>query len=71
MPAAAAKSSSETWPEAEKITRPVPEYLAALDEAAVAEAAESEDSDNDMGLRQLARGTESDVSDRSGKGLDQ
>lgn len=54
------KVKLRTWPEAEKITRPVPEYLAALDEAAAAEAAEREDSDNDMRLRQLARGTESD-----------
>jgi transposase len=36
-----------TWPEPEKITRPVREYLAALDQAA-AEAAESESADGDM-----------------------
>jgi hypothetical protein len=37
-----------TWPEAEKITRPVGEYLAALDQAAAAEAAESESVESDM-----------------------
>jgi IS5 family transposase len=37
-----------TWPEAEKITRPVQEYLAALDQAAAAETAETENADNDM-----------------------
>ena len=36
-----------TWPETEKLTRPVSEYLAALDQAA-AEAAKSEAADNDM-----------------------
>jgi transposase len=36
------------WPEAEKITRPVREYLAALDQAAAAEAADSEGTDSDM-----------------------
>jgi hypothetical protein len=36
-----------TWPETEKLTRPVREYLAALDQAA-AEAAKTEDADNDM-----------------------
>lgn len=35
------------WPETEKLTRPVREYLAALDQAA-AEAAKTEDADNDM-----------------------
>ena len=35
------------WPETEKLTRPVREYLAALDQAA-AEAAKNEDADNDM-----------------------
>jgi hypothetical protein len=65
------KVKLRTRPEAEKVTRPALEYLAALDEAAAAEAAESKDSDNDMRLWQLARGTESDGSDRSGKGLDQ
>jgi transposase len=37
-----------TWPEAEKITRPVREYLTALDQAEAAEAAQTEDADNDM-----------------------
>ncbi len=37
-----------TWPETEKLTRPVREYLATLDRAAAAEAAKSEDADNDM-----------------------
>ena len=37
-----------TWPETEKLTRPVREYLAALDQAAAAEAAKSEDADNDI-----------------------
>jgi transposase len=37
-----------TWPEEEKVTRPVREYLAALDQAAALEAAETEDADNDM-----------------------
>ena len=37
-----------TWPETEKLTRPVSEYLAALDQAAAAEAAKTEDADNDM-----------------------
>jgi transposase len=37
-----------TWPEAEKITRPVREYLAALDQSAAAEAAETVDANNDM-----------------------
>jgi transposase len=36
-----------TWPETEKLTRPVSEYLAALDQAA-AEAGKTEDTDNDM-----------------------
>jgi hypothetical protein len=36
-----------TWPEEEEITRPIREYLTALDQAA-AEAAQSEDADNDM-----------------------
>ena len=36
-----------TWPETEKLTRPVREYLAALDQAAP-EAAKTEDADNDM-----------------------
>src|ERR1700761_4541022 len=36
------------WPEEEKVTRPVREYLAALDEAAAAEAVESEAADDDM-----------------------
>ena len=35
------------WPETEKLTRPVSEYLAALDQAA-AEAAKTEAADNDM-----------------------
>lgn len=35
------------WPETEKLTRPVREYLAALDQAASA-AAKTEDADNDM-----------------------
>jgi hypothetical protein len=35
-----------TWPEAEKITRPVREYLAVLDQAAAAEAADSECTDS-------------------------
>jgi Transposase domain (DUF772) len=35
------------WPEAEKVTRPVREYLAALDQAAAAEATETENADND------------------------
>jgi transposase len=35
------------WPQAEKLTRPVREYLAALDQAA-SEAAKTEDADNDM-----------------------
>src|SRR5262245_18406410 len=37
-----------TWPEAEKITRPVREYLAALDQSAAAEPAETADANNDM-----------------------
>src|SRR5271169_6029692 len=37
-----------TWPEEEKLTRPVREYLAALDQTATAVAAETEDADNDM-----------------------
>jgi IS5 family transposase len=37
-----------TWPEPEKLTRPAREYLAALDQAAAAEAAKTEDADNDM-----------------------
>ena len=41
-----------TWPEEEKVTRPVREYLAALEEtaaeAAAAEAAQTEDADHDM-----------------------
>ena len=37
-----------TWPETEKLTRPVREYLAALDQAAAAEAAKTEDADTDM-----------------------
>ena len=37
-----------TWPETEKLTRPVREYLATLDRAAAAEAAKSEDTDDDM-----------------------
>ena len=37
-----------TWPETEKLTRPVREYLAALDQAAAAEAAKSKDADNDI-----------------------
>ena len=37
-----------TWPETEKLTRPVREYLAALDQAAAAEASKSEGADNDM-----------------------
>ena len=37
-----------TWPEMEKLTRPVREYLAALDQAAAAEAAKTEHADNDM-----------------------
>jgi transposase len=37
-----------SWPETEKLTRPVREYLAALDQAAAAEAAKTEDADNDM-----------------------
>jgi transposase len=37
-----------TWPEAEKLARPVREYLAALDQAAAAEAAKTEDADHDM-----------------------
>jgi transposase len=37
-----------TWPEAEKVTRPVREYLAALDQTAAAEATKTEDADNDM-----------------------
>jgi hypothetical protein len=37
-----------TWPEAEKIARPVREYLAALDQSAAAEAAETVDANNDM-----------------------
>jgi hypothetical protein len=36
-----------TWPEEEEITRPIREYLTALDQAAP-EAAQSEDVDNDM-----------------------
>jgi transposase len=36
------------WPETEKLTRPVREYLAALDQAAAAEAAKTEDTDSDM-----------------------
>jgi hypothetical protein len=36
-----------TWPETEKLTRPVREYLAALDRAA-AEAAKTEDADSDV-----------------------
>src|SRR5215467_6485643 len=35
-----------TWPEEEKLTRPVREYLAALDQAAAAEAAGTKDADN-------------------------
>src|SRR5215813_3008222 len=35
-----------TWPETEKLTRPVQEYLAALDQAAAAEAAKTEDADH-------------------------
>jgi len=37
-----------TWPEAEKITRPVREYLAALDQAAPVETPESESADSEM-----------------------
>ena len=37
-----------SWPEEEKVTRPVREYLAALDEAAAAEAVETEAADADM-----------------------
>jgi hypothetical protein len=37
-----------TSPETEKLTRPVREYLAALDQAAAAEAAKTEDADNDI-----------------------
>jgi Transposase DDE domain len=37
-----------TWREAEKITRPMREYLGALDEAAATGAAETEDGCNDM-----------------------
>ena len=37
-----------TWPETEKLTRPVREYLATLDQAAATEAAKIEDADNDM-----------------------
>jgi transposase len=37
-----------TWPETEKITHPVREYLAALDQAAAAEAIETEDAEKDM-----------------------
>ena len=36
------------WPETEQLTRPVREYLAALDRAAAAETAKTEDADNDM-----------------------
>ena len=36
------------WPETEKLTRPVREYLAALEQAAAAEAAKTEDADDDM-----------------------
>ena len=37
-----------TWPETEKLTRPVREYLSALDQAAAVEASKSEGADNDM-----------------------
>jgi transposase len=37
-----------TWPETEKLTRPVREYLAALDQTAAVETARTEDADNDM-----------------------
>ena len=37
-----------TWAETEKLTRPVQEYLAALDQAAAAEAAKTEAANNDM-----------------------
>src|SRR6516164_1878437 len=37
-----------TWPETEKLTRPVREYLAALDQTAAVETAKTEDADNDM-----------------------
>jgi hypothetical protein len=37
-----------TWPETETLTWPVREYLAALDQAAAAAAAKTEDADNDM-----------------------
>jgi len=35
-----------TWPEEEKLTRPVMEYLAALDQAAAGETAGTKDADN-------------------------
>jgi transposase len=37
-----------SWPDTEKLTRPVREYLTALDQAAAAEAAKTEHADNDM-----------------------
>ena len=37
-----------SWPETEKLTRPVREYLAALDQTAAVETARTEDADNDM-----------------------
>jgi hypothetical protein len=46
-----AEGNLTIWPEAEKVTRPVREYLeylAALDQAAAAEPAETENADNDM-----------------------
>ena len=58
------------WPATEKLTRPVREYLAALDHTA-AEAAQTEDANNGHAAWQPARLAKGHIAYRSDRGVDQ